>query len=60
MSHNDDLLKIFLGLSNGVPLFTIPGTHASENELQPETFSLLAPKASRIRSLHLRLSTTLL
>lgn len=60
MSRNAEPIKMFLTLSNVVPLSIIPGTQASEDELPPEILSLLISEVSRIRSLRLSLPTAVL
>ena len=51
---------MFLRLSRGVPLSILPGKRTYDDQLPLGVFSLLISEASRIRSLHMCISTTLL
>ena len=60
MFDDEEPIKMFFALSKEISLSIIPGNQVNENELDSSIFSLLAPEAPRIRSLHLCLSRDLL
>ena len=60
MSPSEKPIKMFLGLSKGVPLSILPGKQSYDHQQPPGLLSLLVPEAPRIRSLHMCISAALL